>query len=72
MRPNPRVDEEMAKKGYLSVPEAARRSQLPTSTLYDAIRAKRLPVKLVGRRKYVAIKDLLDFGGDGVRLLFTK
>lgn len=63
MKANPKIDARMRDEGYISVPEAAERSGLSRSTLYDAIRANKLVSTSVGSRRYVQLEALVAFVG---------
>jgi excisionase family DNA binding protein len=70
MRPNPNLDEKMLEAGFVSVQEAEKRTAIPSSTIYDALKDGRLTGTRVGSRHYVNVESLLDFGGDAIRSLW--
>lgn len=72
MKPNPKLDEKMAKTGFVSVPEAAERTAIPTSTIYDALKDGRMTGTKVGSRHYVNVESLLTFGGEAIRTLWSQ
>lgn len=46
--------EEMAKRGFITVAEAARRLRVHTGVIYRALARKKLDGAVVGTRKYVS------------------
>ena len=72
MKPNPVLDEKMREAGYVSVQEAATRTAIPDSTLYDAMDTGKIKESRVGSRRYVEVETLLDFGGEAIRALWDE
>ena len=50
--------------GYVTAAEAAARTGVPKSSLYDAIRGGDIEVDEIGRRKWVKVASLLAYVGE--------
>lgn len=70
MRENPDLEEAMAGQGYITIPEAAARTKLARSTIYDAERADKIKSIKTGHRTFIEITSFLAWAGEGARLLW--
>jgi hypothetical protein len=57
--------------GYVSVPEAEKRTNIPKSSIYDALKRGDIEYKVERRRHYLKVTSLLEFGGESARTIWA-
>lgn len=72
MRTNKALEARMRAKNYFSIPEISERTGISRSTIYDAIRDGKLASIPVGKRHFVQLDEVFEFGGSGARIMWAQ
>lgn len=63
MKPDRRLNRQMLRRGWVAIPEAVRRTGIPRSSLYAAVRAERVTSMKIRSHVFVRVASVLKFGG---------
>ena len=62
----------METRGYITIAEAARRLRVTAQAIYTALGRDQLKGTVVGKRRYVEVKSLLEYAGPVGRQLYAE